>query len=78
MALRHQELAVTLYPTFAPHRAALARLLEEDGRRDDAVEHYREALRLSDLAAREPYPLDRMQVDRPVIQQALDAILKPK
>lgn len=78
LAIQHQELAVSLYPTFAPYHAELGRLLEADGLRPEAAAQYREALRLSDLAARERYPLERMQVDRPVIQKALDDILKPK
>ncbi len=63
LALLHQQRAVDLYPTHAPIRYGLARLLDDDGRPAEALEHYREALRLNDLAAKERYPLKRLQLD---------------
>lgn len=62
LALLHQQRAVELYPTYAPIRYGLARLLDDDARPAEALEEYREALRLSDLAAKERYPLPRMQL----------------
>lgn len=63
LALLHQQRAVDLYPTHAPIRYGLARLLDDDARPAEALDHYREALRLSGLAAKERYPLQRLQLD---------------
>jgi O-antigen ligase len=61
-ALSHQERAVELYPTLAPNRYLLARVLDESGRGAEALPHYQEALRLGDLAGRELENLDRMKI----------------
>jgi tetratricopeptide (TPR) repeat protein len=62
LEILHQQRAVELYPTYGPTRYALARMLDDDGRPAEALEEYRKALRLSDLAAKERYPLPRMQL----------------
>ena len=61
-AVEEEERAVALYPTFGPIRYSLARLLDEDGRPMEALEQYREALRLGELVEREPWSTDRMKV----------------
>jgi O-antigen ligase len=55
-------MAVDLYPTFAPIRYRLSRLLEEDGRPAEARPQYREALRLTQVADLEPWITDRMRL----------------
>lgn len=52
-AREHQERGVALYPSHAQGRYDLGRLLDLLGERDRATPHYAEALRFSELAARE-------------------------
>lgn len=61
-AVEHQEAAVTLYPTYAPIRFMLGRYLEEDDRAAEARDHYREALRLTEIADGELWTTDRMKL----------------
>ncbi len=62
-ALRCQREAARLYPTYAPNRYELARMLDAAGAGDEALPHYREALRLSALAGKEVEDLDRLKLN---------------
>jgi O-antigen ligase len=62
LALFHEEKAVALYPTYAPIRYTLARLIDEDGRPAEAWGQYREAMRLNGLVEREQWSTDRMKL----------------
>lgn len=63
LAVEGQREAARLYPTHARVRYELARYLDLSGSRDEAESHYREALRLGDLAGREPENLDRLKLE---------------
>jgi Flp pilus assembly protein TadD len=43
--------AVRIDPTFAPVHESLAQALEQIGKKDEAMEHYREAVRLMQMGA---------------------------
>lgn len=62
MALESQRQTLRHYPTQAHVQYHLARLLDRAQRPDEAAPHYREALRLSDRATREPENLARLQL----------------
>ncbi len=62
-ALDHQRRVLALYPTHAAHRYEMARLLDMQGDAPGAADRYRDALRLSDLAAREPQTAHRLQLE---------------
>ncbi len=62
-ALGFQKEAADLYPTYAPVQYQLARLLDDNGMPDEARRRYQEALRLTTLAERERYSLERMKVN---------------
>jgi tetratricopeptide (TPR) repeat protein len=76
MAIEHQRRAYELYPTYCRNAYLLARLL--DAAKDpEAVELYKEALRLSDLAGRELENLDRLKLGPVAQARALRAVGKP-
>jgi O-antigen ligase len=62
LALFHEEKAVALYPTYAPLRYTLARLIDEDDRPAEAWGQYREAMRLHGLVEREQWSTERMKL----------------
>lgn len=76
VAIEHRRRAYELYPTYANNAYQLARVLDlvHD---PDAVEYYKQALHLSDMAGRELENLDRLKLDPVAQARALRAVGKP-
>lgn len=75
-AIDHQRRAYELYPTFCRNAYLLARVLEIS-RDPEALNYYREAIRLSGLAGLELENLDRLKLDPLERARALRALGKP-